>query len=208
MNKKLLKILIFLFTFVALMLNATFSSATSESDSEKRINVSGIVCNPVFGEQTEIQAQTFLSSSVSEYSEQEYSDDIEDIITDIREGMENRDESITVYLYIELDDEIETSQDVDVGWNDVINILLEEVFKETNVATQGDYLRYNWSQCAYMISWATTGDVYYFDITFDFTYYTTKEQEDELTLEINKLIESFEFDANTTDREKVDTIYD
>lgn len=129
-----------------------------------------------------------------------YTSDINRLASEIRFDMLNRKKSITVkYL----------------GKSQITEAQVEKIFdlafKETDSPIEGDYLNFAWKHLAYKTDGAiktVDGTKYYlFDITYSLTYYTTKAQEEELGEEINRIIKSFGFNENTTQRQKLDRIY-
>lgn len=86
--------------------------------------------------------------------------------------------------------------------------LMEQAMQETGDGSEGDYLRWqtgNWSWGGGAMS---DGDTLKLMITYRLSYYTTATQEQEVTQRVNRIIESFDFDTNTTDYQKVCTVYE
>lgn len=226
MNRKLLKTLTFLLIFIALILTNTSSFATTNSDYKTTFSVSGSFVNPILDDDTYIPSKLFTSTQDDGEATPVYTSSKTEIAEDIRTTMENRTDTVTVYYSEDLDasnaealdlfyqdsldgtiDDTENKAIVSAFLRELTLELLELSFAETEVATQGDYLRYSWTGFNYNISFAKTEDIYNFNISLVFSYFTTKAQETELTEAINDLITSFNFDTNTTDRKKIDIIY-
>ena len=205
MNKKFLKLLTFILTCAMLISIATSAFAVSASNSETVPSLSITVVNPICKDETCVQSETFYSTTpaITLYSEEStptYTSNKTELASIVRSSMENHESSFTVY-YIS---ETELSQS---DFNTLTSDLVELSFEETDVPTQGDYLRYSWQSYGCNASGAVVDNIYYYDITFNFNYFTTKEQEAELTTAINNLIASFQFDENTSAKKKIDTIY-
>lgn len=226
MNRKLLKALTFLLIFIALILSSTSSTATTKSDYKTTFSVSGSFVNPILNDTTYIPAKVFSSSQETDETTPVYTSSKTEIAESIRTTMENRTNTITVYYSEELStsnaealdlyyqdsidgtiDNTENEAIVNAFFKNLTSEFLELSFTETGIATQGDYLRYSWSGFYYNIAFAKTDDIYNFNIALSFSYFTTKAQETELSEAIDDLIISFNFDTNTTDRKKIDTIY-
>lgn len=151
-----------------------------------------------------VESRTFLS----DFNPDIYTFDIDEAGEVIRTGMSEHDDRFTVYFACQ-------TEPTEESLNVLLEELMEEAFKETDSATEGDYIRYSWLRLWYGNSQDTAGYInitgcgryYYYEITYNFSYYTTLQQEQELTDAVNDLVEEFDFDANTSDREKVDKIY-
>lgn len=76
-------------------------------------------------------------------------------------------------------------------------------------STQGDYIQYCIGGWACQWSWIEDGNVIKnYNIDIKFTYYTTEEQEAEVSQKISELIRGFGFSGTMTDYEKIKIIYD
>ena len=111
----------------------------------------------------------------------------------LREGMEQRLE--TIEIYYETDGE-------DIS--KVIDDIRKKAFVHTGVATEGDYLAFQYG--------GSEVDIYFYgsnkhQFIFHNTYYTSAEQEDIVEEEIEKVLSSLSLD-DKTDYEKIKAIYD
>ena len=202
MNKKFLKLLTFILTCAFLISIATSVSA---SNSKALPSLSVTVVNPICKDQTSVQSKTFntteaITTLSSEQDFSKYTDNKTELASIVRNSMGNHENSFKVY-YVS---ETELTQS---DFNTLLSDLIELSFEETDSPTQGDYLRYSWQSYGGGASGIVLDNVYYYDITFNFNYFTTKEQEAELTTAINNLISSFQFDENTSNKKKIDTIH-
>ena len=212
MNKRFTKLLAVVLTLLIVLSNSlifaqesdlvrVYTAVTDETenqvyfgDGESEITVKAPV----------VESRTFLS----DFNPDIYTFDIDEAGEVIRTGMSEHDDRFTVYFACQTEPNEE-------NLNILLGQLMEEAFEETDSATEGDYLRYLWSGLWYGGSEETRNQInikgfdnyYYYEITYNFSYYTTLEQEQELTEAVNELVEEFDFDSDTTDREKVDKIY-
>ena len=142
----------------------------------------------------------YYSDGLDDFDASLYSSDKEVSATVIREGMENRLATVTVYYKTNVQLTEETA-------NTLFSELQELAFKETDVATQGDSLRYGYKSSSANIDGVSDGTNYYYKYIISYEYYTTAAQEAELTKKVAEVIASFEFTSNTLDRTKSDIIY-
>ena len=115
----------------------------------------------------------------------------------MRDGMDLRQSVVTVYY--RTDHYIDGEEFLD---------LFQGAFAFTRVPTQGDYLRETWQ--TYDAYWDCIEDGGFCDytITVYMTYETTLAQEQELAAEAERLLSQFGFTDNTSDYDKIRTIYD
>ena len=124
----------------------------------------------------------------------------EALLEDFRAGLENR--QATIALYYSPKDQIPIDFPVRV---------MNDVVAETDIPTQGDYLEYCWYNYEFHNTNAfksSSSGRYCYKFVFKVKYYTTKAQEDALTTEINRVLDSFHFTSSTTNLQKIRTIYD
>lgn len=104
---------------------------------------------------------------VQTYASRSYTSDIEVAAEALREGMKNRQESITVYVF---DTEL-TQESFDALVSDIFFTSLEH----TGEPTEGDYLKWQWGGVNIEAMYSGTDGGYNFDITYTLSYYTTAE---------------------------------
>ncbi len=122
----------------------------------------------------------------------------------LRAGMKAREETVTVYYYGE-------AYSSDYFTELCTEYIIPEALAETEYADEGDYLRYNYGGTGYRASITadSNGDYRYYTIIFTPTYYTTAEQETEMTEAVDELIDDeFAFDEDETDYEQLYAVYD
>ncbi|MBQ7123495.1 MAG: InlB B-repeat-containing protein [Oscillospiraceae bacterium] len=97
---------------------------------------------------------------------------------------------------------------------ELVNGLRAEAFKETGVSVEGDYLYRHVGRIGLTYSWSYRKPYFKVIISFsekagkDMLYFSTAEQEAELTKAIEEVKAGFGFTDKTNDYEKVKTIYD
>ncbi len=92
--------------------------------------------------------------------------------------------------------------------NQIIWDLLDLAIGETDKADEGDYLRFCYKEKAFDAEGGYIGNKTQLDITYKMGYFTTFEQEQELTAKIKEVIDGFGFTAQTTEYKKARTIHD
>ncbi len=151
---------------------------------EGEIDADGVEHNVSFTYTTE--AATYNSDAVtfSDYS---------DIAEYIRQEMVARNEEIT-FTY---------SGSVYDIYENLTDVILEEVYAHTGVANEGDYLYYNHGYATYSFKGTTD----YAIVTVNASYYTTAAQEEEFDEALEEVLTSLALDGKT-DYDKICAIYD
>ena len=114
----------------------------------------------------------------------------------IRSNMKNRTETYTVYVY-------STNSD----YNALFLELLNNAVVHTGVGTEGDYLMWHLAGWGGEVEIARSGEGYNYTYTYVTPYYTTADQEKEMTTAVNNLINSLGIKYKS-DYEKVCAVYD
>ena len=116
----------------------------------------------------------------------------------VRTGMKNRQESITVSFKTTTSDRQTAGEE-----------LIAEALKHTGNALEGDYLRWQYGGWSASMSrrYNYLTEKYEYDCTFRITYYTTAQQEKELTTAINQLKNSLLL-YNKSTYDKIYAVYD
>lgn len=129
-----------------------------------------------------------------------FSDDLE-AADHIRQELENRSASIS-FIYVTKEHYSTTSE-----YKALFDRLFELGLEETGIPTEGDYIRFQWGHWDGHISTGSdTEGNYYYQLTFDMIYYTTKEQEQTVSEEVQKVLKQLDLNGKTT-FEKVQAIY-
>ncbi len=206
MQKKLFKLASLILTFV--MIITTFSTVVyAETESDSGILTLEDVVNPL----SEAQENTIADFSVN--SEKYYAlpdDDFDDytnnekkIVKDIREAMVERKSNLDVYYKTTDPDSLDKINTLFRGW-------INSALAETENPDEGDYLHWVYEHIGTVnnkVDFYNVGRNYYFHFPMEFTYYTTRAQENVVDERIEEVIDDFDFNAFTTQKQKIDTIY-
>ncbi len=128
----------------------------------------------------------------------------------LRESLKNRESEITVYFQTTEKPDDEIAREI---WNTAL--------EHTGKPTEGDYILFQYESLE-IPDYDITVDVstaiqngdtspettYYLPITYKVTYYTTYAQEMELDRAVETVIERFGWNEDTSDYQKIKTIYD
>ena len=85
--------------------------------------------------------------------------------------------------------------------------ILALAYSHTGTGTQGDYLRWQVGAVSHGYQGSYVDDMLDLDIYYDIEYYTTSDEEAELTGKLTEVLDSLELDGKS-DYEKFDAIYD
>ncbi len=195
MKKRIICAILSLFMLLSILPTGAFAVDTN---SYKEVHV-----NPLY---RDVITEEDIVSSVQKSSAKkaprllaaespEYLTNLEDAAAILRKAMESRQEQVTVYY---------ATTDSDNPSDDIFDAALAE----TGVPTQGDYIRWSYMGWGEAVSREKVDDTYYNKVTFECVYYTTAEQENALSNRVNEVLDSFQFTADTTEYEKIKTIYD
>ncbi len=114
----------------------------------------------------------------------------------LREGMKERQETITIGY--------QTTEKYSSSWYGKIR---DAAFSHTGVADEGDYIHWQYAGYNASASGYTSDGTTYITYTYTVTYYTTAEQESQVSAAVNRLLTSLSL-SGKTDYEKIKTIYD
>ncbi len=194
-----------LFTLLALGLIMTCATMAFAADNENTAKTlsSQIVYNPLYKglvpESNTVYSNRYYATESQSQIEAKCTQNYQQLLCQLREGMELRENIITLYYA--------TKNPLPNNWH---NTIMGDVVAETDKPTQGDYLNYVWYRYdiknTHFVSGSTGLNCN--KLVFIFDYYTTKAQEDVLTAEINRVLDSFRFTASTTNLQKIRAIYD
>ncbi len=206
MRKKLFKLASITLAFV--MIITTFSTVVyAETSVSPKVFTLEDIVNPLSqGEEREtasfsIYAKKYYADSNIDLDA--YTDNEEKIVNDIRTAMVAREPNLDVYY-----------KTTEKPSNESIGILfkkwIEEVLVETEKPYEGDYLRWVYEHIGTVnndVIGNEIGGIYYIYFPLEFTYYTTRAQENEVDEKIEEVIGDFGFDSSTTAKQKINTIY-
>ena len=124
----------------------------------------------------------------------------------LRKGMVSRASSIVVSYDVSKEFAgVQTQEDFNKMVSQVAYSILAEGMKHTGNGREGDYLVYQYAGYTPYVSW-TAGNV--LDYQYDFEYYDSAEDEREVDEKLAVVEQSFGFDEDTTDYEKILDVYD
>jgi len=127
----------------------------------------------------------------------------DEVVESIREGLTAHSKKLTITC----EAEHYTLEDV----NATVKVWVSKALEPTENPVQGDYIRYQYGgytiDSEYIRS-SNVEDIYSYTVTITPIYYTYVWEEEEVTTLANELLESFGFNAQTTDYEKCVRIYD
>jgi len=125
----------------------------------------------------------------------------------IRQGMVERDETITVHYQADFAFSGDEQAINDTAYA-IAKGLFDGALTETDNPAEGDSLRF----CYYY--WSYGGELSIYDkkteltLHFNLSYFTNSVQEKELDTEVNKVIDGFGFTEDTPQLRKIEVIYD
>ncbi len=136
-----------------------------------------------------------------------------DVRTDLSVYFTNSDEVIAVirkclkrhdwHIVVEFDSHSNNMDDI----SDIIGELMDYAVDETGNPDEGDYMRYQYGGYRLNYNDIKNKDVYHYRVEIIPHYYTTPEQEAEVSDKISEILDSFHFNRNTSDYEKFSVIY-
>ncbi len=148
------------------------------------------------------KAPTFLANPT--YKGDEYFEDLADAAQVLRAGMEQRQSTISIKVFLDSDDFDGTI----ASRNALTRGVYDAAIAHTGVGTQGDYLHWVVSELTRGSGGSIVNGDYYLTLTYNISYYTTAVQEQAVTERLAQIIPSFGFTAETDDYTKIKTIYD
>lgn len=181
---------------LAVLLTAGLGIPQASAASEQAVPVAQtteVYLNPLYAEQTVPKLQTF-AAPVAEVSDTYYTN-VEDAAGFLREQMVKR-EAVIAFEYR-----------TDIDQDGLMRSILNEAMAHTGDPKQGDYLRWQYGGCNMIQSGYIRNGVYYFTLTYEMSYYTTAEQEQQVDIRIQQLLEQLNV-YNARDYDKVKAIYD
>ena len=193
----------FLALMIALLMVLQLCPVTAlavDSTPEVRTFTNPVQYNPLYPDRphnapqynTNVDAPVYLAGELS------YETQYDQIVAAVRAAMVNRVNNISVQF---------TSK-TDVLDGDMLDSLVYDAMEHTGVPTEGDSLAFVWSTYGTGGSVSYSGGLYHVTANINMQYYTNAQQEAQLTSKVNSVMQSFGFNATTTDYQKIKTIYD
>ena len=122
------------------------------------------------------------------------------VIDAVRTGLREHSAKITVRFRSETD--------VFAKVSEIADMWMEEAQAETEDPGEGDYIRYQNGGYYKNVSQSEVDGMYLYTVEIIPKYYIYLVQEEEARQKIAEVMESFGFDENTADYEKIKTVYD
>ena len=132
------------------------------------------------------------------FAEPVYETDKGVLAAQLREAMVNRLETVTLYYM---------TGDSDAFSAALMHELLDMALVHTGVPIEGDYLAYQYGGWGGSMGGYTDGTYDYIELTYTLTYYTSYEQEEAVTAQVDALLNSLDL-AGMTDYQKIKAVYD
>ena len=129
-------------------------------------------------------------------------DNIEDAGDALKKELLLRRETVTLRLITDLEPDEE-------NWSLLSYIIYSEAIRHNGTPTEGDYLRYEYGGVSYTGSIVPSDydGIYYYEFVYAPLYFTTLEQENELSAKVSAILGSLDLN-NRGDYDKVKAIYD
>ena len=124
----------------------------------------------------------------------EYLSGQDEIVRTVRQGLVNREETITV-------DFVTDTWDENCG-----TAFMESALAHTGIPTEGDYLRWHLAGYETELAGYAAEDLFYITVTYRVSYYTTAVQEAEVTEQVAALLS--ELNPSGSDYERIKCVYD
>lgn len=144
-----------------------------------------------------------LDSSADIISEEQLVSDLgkevfEETVGEIREQMSNHNDSFTILF---------TAPTLPSNLENYAPSLLHWAVRHTGQPKEGDYILWKYKKYSCSLSAQSDSYKYNIEVTYDFTYYSTKAQENELDKKVDEIIKGLNLNGNS-DYEKIVKIYD
>ena len=182
---------------VVVMIISLFTSGMGEVFANENRNVIAYV-NPLYADVIDKDDLNQPVSGVQTYAAPVYETDAAVLKAELKQAMMERRENVSIYY--------ETSTELTA---DFLKAWLEEICEHTGEAAEGDYIRWHYAGYSYTGSYNKYPDgriQYKVDIAF--TYYTTAEQESEVTERVESLIDEWGITEETSDYDIIKQVYD
>ena len=90
----------------------------------------------------------------------------------------------------------------------LVRELMQYAVSETENPTEGDYISYQYGGYEMTYRYEMKNQVYHYEIEIIPEYYTTLEQEQEVSQKVSEILNSLKFSRNTPEEEKIRKIHD
>ena len=116
----------------------------------------------------------------------------------LRKGMENREARIA----------IRCPADAITPTDGILDEIVEKAMEETGVPTQGDYIRWTYAGWSGSYSLESDDEGLHYVFVYDCKYYTTADQEAELSEKIDSVLQSLDINDESSDYDVICAVYD
>lgn len=127
-----------------------------------------------------------------------YRKTIDAVATDLRNQMEARKGTITLYYQTDSYD----------GTSQVLYDIFNAAMVHTGTPTEGDYLQWHWQNWGATITGKKSSGVYYLTLIYKVKYYTTAAQETAVNTKVKDIIAYLDLNSGKSPYVKVRAIYD
>ena len=122
------------------------------------------------------------------------------VIASIRESLRKHDRKITVSYTSHQDN----MQDIKI----LVRELMQYAVSETENPVEGDYISYQYGGYEMTYRYEMKNQIYNYEIEIIPEYYTTLEQEQEVSQKVSEILKSLKFSKSTPEDEKIKKIHD
>ena len=213
MKKRLLSLLLTAALLTGLVCIPAWAETESEEESETEVT-EVVEDDLLIGEEQSVTFEVYSSSTslyASGFDPDDYYQSTEEAGVYLREQMVERSDSITISYYYELRNLSSAEETLKTLGEEIVDAAVEH----TGVPDEGDYLTWQHGDYSYTISYypvrsrSTATYQCYITFLYEFQYYTTAEQEAEVTERVSELVTELDLDSSSlSDYEKVRAIYD
>ena len=103
--------------------------------------------------------------------------------------------------------QISTSSYEEESFRDMMHTIATQAEAHTGVSTEGDYIMWQYGGWTANASGSSSNGVYNWTLTYMYEYYTTAEEESQVTSKVNQVLNNLNV-KSTSDYEKIKAIYD
>lgn len=177
---------------------AVAAAAEAGAEEDDCMLQTGIIVNPLYEDLSDAAEQEIAPIS-----------DSDEIVVDstcynsvssaglaVRSHMKNRDTAFTISYTAST-----------APTQSQLNQMIDTAVAHTGKPTEGDYLMWQWQSYSARGKWTPSGNSYNINLTFQFTYYTTRSQENQVNSKVSALRKSLGL-SGKSQYEKVCLIYD
>ncbi len=140
-------------------------------------------------------------AGIATLSSSRYAETLDDAGADMRDAMEMRETPFTI-KYIYPGTSIDSAGLTELMWD-----VWDVAFAHTGVSTEGDYMRWQYGGWSLSASYAKGDGFLYLNMVFNVTYYSTYEEEQEVTAKLSNVFADLNLGCKG-DYDRVKAVYD